>query len=179
MKDQDLVKRLLAGEERALRELVATFEPRLMRFVVRKVNEEDAKEIVQDTLLAALDSLPLFSGRSGLFSWVCGIARHEIADFYRKRRIKTVVFSHVSGLEQLVVELTGPEHKLDKKELVGRIKQAMGGLLPKYRQMLELRYGEELAVVEIAKRMRLSFKAAESGLFRARKAFALAFEEYE
>src|SRR3989338_7773982 len=97
LEETRLVTRLLGGEEQALQEWVREYEPRLWRFVVKKMKQEDAQEVVQDTLLAALDSLPVWSGKSSLFSWLCGIARHEIADFYRKRRLKTIAFSKFAG----------------------------------------------------------------------------------
>ena len=177
MTDQELVKRLLAGEETALKEFIRVFEPRLMRLVRFKAAEEDAREIVQDTLMAAVDALPLFRGRASLFSWLGGIARHEIADFYRKRKLKTIVFSKFEGLEAAVSDVWGPEARLDEKELRLRLKQAMRKIGPKYRQLLQLKYVEELSVTEVAGKLKMSFKAAESGLFRARKAFGLAFAE--
>ena len=177
--DGDLVKRLLVGDEAALSEWVAAFEPRLLRLVAQKAGEEDAQEIVQDTLIAALESLPLYSGKSSLFSWLAGIARHEIADFYRKKRLKTIVFSKFETLEVWVSELAGPEGRLDQKELRRRIKMTLQGLVPKQRQILWLKYGEGLSVAEVARKLGMTFKATESILFRARKAFVLAFEKYE
>ena len=177
--DGELVGRLLVGEEAALKAWVKEYEPRLLRFVVKKMKEKDAQEVVQDTLLAALDSLPVFSGKSSLFSWLCGIARHEIADFYRKKRLKTIAFSKFTSLEQLVGEMSGPEQRLDRKELVRRIKMAMTRLSWGQRKLRELKYVEGKSVRDMARELAISFKAAESGLFRARKNFALAFEAYE
>lgn len=177
MQDKELVEKLLNGDEGVLKQWVREYEPRLWRFVVRKMKQEDAQEVVQDTLLAALDALPLFSGRSKLFSWMCGIARHEIADFYRKKRLKTIAFSKFASLEQLVGEMSGPEQRLDRKELVGRIKAAMGQLSWVQRRLLQSKYVEGKSVRDMARELAISFKAAESGLFRARKAFILAFDE--
>lgn len=177
LEETRLVKRLLGGEEQALEKWVREYEPRLWRFVVRKMKQEDAQEVVQDTLLAALDTLPVFSGRSSLFSWMCGIARHEIADFYRKKRLKTIAFSKFASLEQLVGEMSGPEQRLDRKELVGRIKAAMAQLSWVQQRLLQSKYVEGKSVRDMARELAISFKAAESGLFRARKAFILAFDE--
>ena len=179
LEETRLVTRLLGGEEQALQEWVREYEPRLWRFVVKKMKQEDAQEVVQDTLLAALDSLPVWSGKSSLFSWLCGIARHEIADFYRKKRLKTIAFSKFASLEQLVGEMSGPEQRLDRKELVRRIKMAMTQLSWVQRRLLQLKYVEELSVNRVAQNLGMTFKATESALFRARKAFILAFEQYE
>ncbi|OGY17492.1 MAG: hypothetical protein A2784_01925 [Candidatus Chisholmbacteria bacterium RIFCSPHIGHO2_01_FULL_48_12] len=175
LEETSLVTRLLGGDEGALKEWVKEYEPRLLRFVVKKMKPEDAQEVVQDTLLAALDCLPVWSGRSSLWSWMCGIARHEIADFYRKKRLKTIAFSRFASLEQLVGEMSGPEQRLDRKELVMRIKAAMTQLSWGQRQLLQLKYMEELSVDRVAQRLGMTFKATESALFRARRAFAMAF----
>ena len=68
LEETSLVTRLLGGDEGALKEWVKEYEPRLLRFVVKKMKPEDAQEVVQDTLLAALDCLPVWSGRSSLWS---------------------------------------------------------------------------------------------------------------
>jgi RNA polymerase sigma-70 factor, ECF subfamily len=179
LEETKVIRGLLAGDEKALREFVRGYEPKLLRLVRRKAKPEDAEEIVQDTLFAAMDALPLYAGRSSLWSFLCGIARHEIADFYRKRRLKTIAFSKFASLEQLVGEMSGPEQRLDRKELVRRIKMAMTSLSGGQRQLLQLKYVEELSVDRVAQRLGMTFKAAESALFRARKAFILAFEQYE
>ncbi len=176
---EELVRQLAAGEEGALKAFVREYEGRLLRFALKKARLEDAEEIVQDTLLAALDSLPLYSGKSSLFSWLCGICRHEIADFYRKRRIKAMVFSHFAALETLVSEVLGPEARLDRKEFRRRIRSAMGRLEFQQQRLLHLKYVEELSVKQVAHKLRLSFKTVESALFRARRAFVLAFAEAE
>ena len=55
-------------------------------------DKNDAEEIVQETLVAASLSYPLFKGNSTFLTWLCGIANHEIADFYRRRKLKTLYF---------------------------------------------------------------------------------------
>src|SRR3989344_6077802 len=101
----DMRKNRLAGQI-----LSASIRQRLTRFVSQKVADPmDVDEIVQDSLLSALDSLPGFRGQSQLFTWVCGIARHEVMDFYRRKKIKQIVFSKLPFLEKLVSQALGPE----------------------------------------------------------------------
>jgi len=153
---------------------------RLNGFVGRKVGDKkDVEEIVQDTLLAAYDSLPLFKGNSSLFTWVCAIARHEIADFYRKQKIKKVVFSKLPFLKNLVSEALGPELAYQELEKKRQILKALKNLREGYGKILRLKYIDGLSMKEIAERLDITVKAVESRLTRARLAFQKAYESDE
>ena len=176
--ERKLVRALLHGEVRALETFYRHYALRLGSFIrQRVVSAQDAEEILQDSLLSALDSFVLFSGKSSLFTWLCGIARHEISDSYRKRTIKSVVFSRLPFVEGFVSRALEPDAKLMRKEYEKRVRRALELILPHYREMLELKYMDGLTVAEIARRLGMSFKACESALVRARRAFSLAYEE--
>ena len=148
------------------------FRQRLTRFISQKVADPmDVDEIVQDTLVSALDSLPGFKGQSQLFTWICGIARHEILDFYRRKKIKQIVFSKLPFLENLVSEALGPELALQELETKTKIVATLKHLSEGYAQILRLKYVEGRSMAEIAERLDLTVKAVESRLTRARLAF--------
>src|SRR3990172_12106314 len=172
----DMRKNRLAGQI-----LSASIRQRLTRFVSQKVSDPmDVDEIVQDSLLSALDSLPGFKGRSQLFTWVAGIARHEILDFYRRKKIKQIVFSKLPFLENLVSEALGPELALQELETKTRILTSLKHLSEGYAQILRLKYVEGRSMAEIAEKLNLTIKAVESRLTRARLAFqkVYAIENY-
>jgi len=169
--ERRLIEAMLAGDEGAVLRFWRIFKPRLLRFIERKAEPEAAEEILQETLIAALDCLPLYKGRSRLFTWLCGIARHEIADFYRKQKIKSLVFSRLPFLEKLVAEALGPELALEEKEAKERIWRTMKRLSEGYALILRLKYWEGLSMAQIAERLKITVKAVESRLFRARLAF--------
>lgn len=183
MRDQEkeekkLIKGLLTGSNRALSQFQKEYAVRLRRFVAGRMGEvADVEEVVQDSLISALDSLALFSGRSALFTWLCGIAKHEIADFYRRKKIKAVVFSRIPLLERFVSRALEPEAALLRKEYEKQVRKALGLILPQYKKVLEFKYMDNLSVAEISEKMGLSFKACESMLARARQAFELAYEK--
>lgn len=144
----------------------------LLRFVKKSVeNKDDAWDILQDTLISANDSLPTFSGKSSFSSWLYGIARHEISDFYRKKKIKTFLFSHLPFLENLADQALGPEEEAIEKELKEKVRMVLGSLSEGYSVILRLKYIDGDSVNEIAQKLGLSPKAAESRLTRARMAF--------
>jgi len=174
--DKTIVKRILDNREPALREYYRTYYRPLSGFIRKRVdNEKDVEEIVQDTFIASLDALRDFSFRSALFTFLCGIAVHKVIDYYRRKKIRNIVFSRLPGVEDLLSTVLGPEDSLNEQILREKIKKTFSRLTPTYRLILELKYVQGYSVEEIARKLSISFKSAESQLFRARKAFAVEF----
>lgn len=172
MNEQELIQKVIASEKQALWEFYRLFKPRLERFFGRRINNQyDAEEVAADTLLSAIDSLPLFSGKSKLFTWVMAIAKHELIDYYRRKKIKEVVFSRFPFLEKLVSKALGPELAFQEKEAKQRILFTFEKISEGYVEILRLKYMDSLSMVEIAQRLKITVKAVESRLTRARKAF--------
>ena len=171
-----LVERMLQGDEKAVVEFYKEFSGDLRKYLRMKLPAEAVEEILQDIFISALDSLGLYRGRASLKSWLKGIARHEIADFYRKRYVRRAVEITSKLFEGVGEEIKTPEWELQKKEVKERLERVMRGLNRRYREVLYWRFEVGLSVKEVAERMNLSFKATESLLFRARKAFVLAYE---
>lgn len=172
--DKELVNKLLAGDRRALKKFYLSYRPRLLAYTSGRVRlREDAEEIVQDAFLGCLDSLPVFSFRSSLWTFLVSIARHEIADYYRrlyaKRAIKYVPF----------VEQVYSEPMLAADETAELFEKALTRLRPVERKLIVWKYEEELSVKEIAKRLGVGIKAAESKLYRARQSFKEVYVDLE
>jgi RNA polymerase sigma-70 factor (ECF subfamily) len=151
---------------------ISTHKRHLKSYISQKVGEQsEVEEILQETLIAASQSLPTFKEESSFFTWLCGIANHEIADFYRKKKIKTFLFSRFPFLENLVSEALGPEEELLKKELRKEVKKTLSRLTEGYAQVLRLKYYQDLNMEQIAQKLGMTVKAVESRLSRAREAF--------
>ena len=86
--DRELVQQMLAGEERAFSEFFTTYFPRVFRFALPRVNrnEDDAKDVVQATLVKAMRKLGDYRGEAAMFTWLCQICRREIANHVRSER---------------------------------------------------------------------------------------------
>ena len=175
-KDKSMVAGILKGDEATLRRFYTSCKPKLLSYIRRKIaNESDAEEVLQDTLIATLDALRDFSFSSSLYTYICSIANHKVIDYYRKKKLKNILFSQIPEIESLVATLTGPEDKLDEEILKAKIKETFQKIKPRYRNILTLKYIYGYSVGEIAQKLSISFKSAESQLFRARKAFTLAY----
>ncbi len=177
MDDAQLVERILRRDERALYIFYHRYKEKLLAFIRKRVDKEsDCEEILQDALFAFIEALRDFHGKSSVKTFLFSICQHKIIDFYRKKKIKHVVFSQLPQLEQLMSPLLRPEESLDETLVREKISRVFSEILPRYKEILVYKYIEGRSVEDIAKMLRLSFKSAESRLFRARKAFIQAYE---
>lgn len=176
MNDRELIESILKRDRHALAVFYRSHAPRLRQFIRRKIaNPDDAEEVLQDVLYAFLEAIRDFTGTAKLTTFLYAIANHKVIDFYRRKKIRHMVFSAVPQIESFVAPLLGPEEELDASVLREKIRMVLSRLLPKHRSVLVLKYAEDFTVDEIAKKLAISFKSAESQLFRARKAFVELF----
>jgi RNA polymerase sigma-70 factor (ECF subfamily) len=176
MEDADLIDKILSRDKRALHVFYHTYTPKLSRFIGGKVkNPRDAEEILQDTLFAFLEALRDFHGSCKISTFLFSIGKHKIIDYYRKKKLKHLVFSQVPYLEELVSPIFNPEEELDVVMLKEKLHRVFSLILPKYKTVLLLKYVDDCSVLEIARRCAWTLKGTESLLFRARKAFIREF----
>ncbi|HSK80864.1 MAG TPA: sigma-70 family RNA polymerase sigma factor [Thermoanaerobaculia bacterium] len=179
--DRELARRMLAGDERAFGEFFDGHFPGLYRFALTRLDRDEAaaEEVAQAALCKAISKLSTWRGEATLFTWLCTFCRHEISAFCQRNRRAPHQVGLVedlpevrAALESLPASLReGPGEALDRKELGRLVQVALDRLPPHYGDALEWKYLEGLAVKEIAARLGLSAKAAESLLVRARDAF--------
>jgi RNA polymerase sigma-70 factor (ECF subfamily) len=178
MDDLTLAARALRGDDQAFSELFEIYFPRLFRFALRRVADQDvAEEIVQSTLVRAMRSLSSWRGEASLFTWLCTICRHEIHDHWQRQGRHPEIASIDeapdvrAALEALSAGGDSPERALERAEIAGAVQLVLDHLPGRYGDVLEWKYAQGLSVAEIAARLGTSIKAAESTLTRARLAF--------
>lgn len=175
--DRLYIEGILKGKERALSAFYKLYSPKIFAFIKRKTStKEDAEEILQDALLSAIDALRDFNYRSSLSTFLHAIAKRKVVDFYRKKKLKKILFSQAPQLESLLTSLLGPEEVYQEKQIRLGIDKALNSLKPLYRKILTLKYFDGKTVSQITQELNLTFKSTESMLFRARKAFAKALQ---
>ena len=176
--EKELVEEILSGSEKSLRIFYAEYNPKLTNFIrLRVSNEKDVEELVQDTFIAVLEAFRDFTHRSSIYTFLCAIAKRKVIDFYRKKKLKRIIFSQIPPIDPLLAILPPPEDKLNEKLLSKKIEKTLNVLPPQYRRLLQLKYIEGWSVTKIAREMTISFKSAESKLFRARQAFVMAYTQ--
>lgn len=178
--DPQLIRRMLAGDERAFEAFFNGYFPRLYRFALPRLNGDvdAARDIVQATLGKAIRKLDSFRGESGLFTWVCQICRNEIVDYIRaERRMRHVVLIDDQPELRAAVESIEAPEEFDLVRSYGRAESArlvrvvLDRLPSGYGDALEWKYIEGESVETIGERLGIGTTAAQSLLARARRAF--------
>ena len=174
--ETELVARLRQGDAAALEQLYRQYVDRVYSMVFHQVSHDKsvAEDIVQETFLSALKSIGKFRGKSKLYTWLCSIAYHKVADFYRQqgRQAKRAEQSpgiDAAELEQIKDSEPLASIKVESEENRQVIEQALLSLPLDYRQVLIFKYVEQMPVTEISLVMRRSPKSVEGLLARARK----------
>jgi RNA polymerase sigma-70 factor (ECF subfamily) len=183
MRDEELVQKLLDGDEASFRALVTRLQPLLLRLARTYVRSDAlAEEVVQDTWLAALEGLPGFAGRSSLKTWITHILINR-ARTRGAREARVVPLSSLakadeqapsadhfneSGGWRSAPEPISPERLLDNKETRARVEAAISGLPEQQRLVIELRDVAGLESDEVCELLKLSANNQRVLLHRAR-----------
>jgi len=184
MNDLALARRVIAGDEAAFDEFFTTYFPRLYRFALARLggNEDAAEEIVQQVLIHAIDRLHTYRGEAALLTWLCTFCRRDIGRWLeREGRSREVSLSDDrlelrAALDLLAaLQVDDPHATLQRRELSEIVQATLDHLPGQYGDVLEWKYLQELSVDEIAQRLGVGYKAAESMLTRARAAFRQGF----
>ena len=183
--DRELVQRMLGGDEEAFRQFFDLHFPGLYRFaLVRLGHDADAaEEVAQSALAKVVRKLHTYRGEASLFTWVCTFCRWEISAWHAQRSRRGVAVELIeesaevrAALESLsAVDSDGPRERLLRREVGALVRLTLDQLPVRYGDALEWKYVEGLSVKEIAVRLGVGPKAAESLLTRARQAFRDAF----
>lgn len=179
--DRAVAGRILGGDERAFRELFDDYFPKLYRFALARLdgNRVEARELAQVTFCRAFERLDSYRGESSLYAWFCGICRNAIIDYARQHRReaeRAPLLEDDATMQGLLDALSAPESdqpdrtasRLERSRLIQVVLDCLPG---RYGDVLEWKYLDGLSVVEIADRLAVGQKAAESYLTRARIAF--------
>ena len=176
--ERTLVRRMLAGEEAAFQVFSDAYIPAVYRFAQRSLGDRElTREIVQTTVCKAIAKLGTFRGEAGLVTWLCACCRNEIAAHFRRQSRTSEEMALTSDTADLELDSgsPGPEQALLGKERAELVHAALDALPPHYSRALEWKYLDRLSVEEIAARLDVRPKAAESLLTRARQSFRETF----
>jgi RNA polymerase sigma-70 factor (ECF subfamily) len=170
---------MLRGEQRAFDEFFDAYAARLGAFAARRssLDASALEDVVQLTMINAIRGMATFRGGSALFTWLCQICRNQLADARRKaeRQPKAQSLDEFSARKtaELVelIDYRDPLEECTQDSSRNDVRRTINQLPASYARILELRYGDDLTVPEIARLLQLSESAAESRLVRARQAF--------
>jgi RNA polymerase sigma-70 factor (ECF subfamily) len=172
----DLITAARSGDAQALEELLSRHQSQIYRFGMKMCGDpDDAKDVLQDTLLAMARGVRDFRGESSLATWLYTVARSFCI---KKRRRSKFAPGKVESLEtgagvevkRLAAPSNDPAEALEGKRMEEALDQAISSLDPKYREVLVLRDVEGLTAREVAEVLGIGVDAVKSRLHRARLA---------
>jgi RNA polymerase sigma-70 factor (ECF subfamily) len=98
-----LVELAAQGDDRALRQLVLATEGAVHRLCAYLGSRHDAEDLMQETYLRAVASLPHYRAEASVRAWLFGIARHVCADYVRRRQRRSRIERKLAASTNLTV----------------------------------------------------------------------------
>ena len=169
--EQLLVLRCQAGDEAAFEELVARYHPRLRYYLRRLLPRPDhADDVLQEVWLAAYRALPRLTDPAALAAWLYRIARDKASVQWRSRPPERLL--EVSDL----VEEPSQDNEFGQED-AQEIHASLDQLGPEQREVLVLRFLEDMSYEQIAKVTGCPIGTVRSRLYYAKSALRQAIEQ--
>ncbi len=183
-----LLRRATDGDQTAVDQLLERHRNRLVGMISMRMDRRlrarfDASDVVQEALIRAAERLPRFARERPMpfYPWLRNIAWEQLVKLREKHLTVTkrsvereqqdqLVFSDESVqqlADRLATSTSGPEEKLVKKEIRRRTRAALQLISARDREILELRYSEQLDNAEIAAVLGITLAAVRTRHFRA------------
>ena len=176
LEEKKLLEKIIKKDEKALFFVYKKYQPSIFNFVKSQINNyQTAEELTQDIFLDFIEALRDFRFQSSLKTFIFSIARHKVIDQIRKKKIKSILFSHLPSFIVESLKVVFIDEEIDKKELKEKIEKIINSLPNDYQLILRLKYIEGIKMKNVSEKLKMNFKATESLLFRARKSFIKVF----
>jgi RNA polymerase sigma-70 factor (ECF subfamily) len=167
--DADLITAARSGDRASIDELLTRYEPSIYRFGLRMCGDEEAaREVLQETLLAAFRHLSGFRGDAALSTWLFQIAR-SFCIKERRGAGRTRSLDDSCSAE-LVDPAPAPDARAHAREIGEALSHAIAKLAPEQREVLILRDVEGMSAEQAARVVGIEVGALKSRLHRARMA---------
>jgi RNA polymerase sigma-70 factor (ECF subfamily) len=174
MSERELIKRAQAGDFEAFTALINNEKEKIYRLALKLTgNRSDAEDILQDTMLKAVEKIDTFRLESSFGTWLYIIALNNIRRVMgtKKQAVLKPMDDYLPdghGATGELLDWGDPHSILEREEIKNIIDTALAKMPQTYSAPFVLRYIEELSVKEIAETLRLSEAATKSRILRAR-----------
>ncbi len=183
MEEAELLQKLKAGDKAAFSELVRLYSNRVINTCYRfLLDKEDAEDVSQEVFIEVFQSIGSFRGDAKLSTWIYRIAvtrsLDEIKKRNRKKRLSSIgSFLHLDDVANLITGGSMPDKKMNEKEKMNAVMQALNTLPDNQRVAFTLSKIEGYTNTEIAGIMNTTTVAVESLIYRAKKKVSNKLEE--
>lgn len=178
LRDYNLVKQAVeSGDQKAYAELMKHYYDSLFFMMLKMTNnKQDADDLTIEAFTKAFKYLHQYTPDYAFSTWLFKIASNNCVDFIRRKNKRTFSSEELiteKNSEDLTHTLPSqtldPEEKIIKMQKIKMMRDVVDKLKPHYRNLIEMRYFEELSYEEISKKLDLPIGTIKAQLFRARE----------
>ncbi len=168
--DNEVISRVLQGEQGAYAELVNRYQGYVFTLVLRMIkSREDAEEIAQDVFVKAYRALADFRGESKFSTWLYTIVNTTCITFLRKKKLEVHSLDNEKIFEVADSKDSGfRANIIEQKSRVNMVNEAIAMLNPDDAEIITLFYKAEQNLEEIARILAIEANTAKVRLHRAR-----------
>jgi RNA polymerase sigma factor (sigma-70 family) len=171
-----LVKKAVAGDQRAYAELLSRYRDAIFFMLLKMVNNsDDAEDLTIEAFGKAFKSIRQYTPNYAFSTWLFKIATNNCIDFIRKRRGSTLISidqaneNHDEVPIHIQTDELDPEESMISQQKIKLMREVVSKLKPRYRRLVEMRYFSEMSYEEIAAELELPIGTVKAQLFRARE----------
>ena len=173
--DAELIRRCLAGDQKACRDLVVRYQRQVYSVLMRVVRRaEDAEDLTQETFVRMFRALDRYDPERPFAAWLFTIATRLAIDHLRRRRVPTfsIHMAEPGSTEERTLDIEDPGLKPDEvtsnAEEERRSQELIDSLPEHYRIVVLLRHQQDLSYEEIAEALNLPLGTVKARIHRAR-----------
>jgi len=164
------------GNQAAFRFLLDTFWPNVFNYQLKRTkSENDAEDITIQTFSKAFDKIHTFDDQYVFKTWLITISKNVHIDLLRKKNSSISTETTIEQEEKVylvVDENPTPEDKIIREQNLAELLRDIKQLKPKYQEVIQLRYFQELSYKEISKQINEPMNNVKVKLLRAKKLLA-------
>ncbi|MGI4829307.1 MAG: RNA polymerase sigma factor [Janthinobacterium lividum] len=151
--------------------LIETYQHRLMRYLMFLTSKREvAEDLFQEVWIRVLRRGSQYNGKARFDTWIFTIARNLVIDLSRKRTMASLDEMREGGEDERPFEIAeespSPLDRYEFKENAAELAEVLQNLEPSYREVLTLRFGEEMSLDQIATLTRAPLSTVKSRLYR-------------
>lgn len=166
MEEKDLICRAARGDAEAFRQLVEAYQTPAYRLAARMCGPDSAEDVTQEAFLAAWRALPEFRGDCRFSTWLYRLVSNAAIDCLRREK----KHRDTGDVDDLELPDGGPssQEQAERSDTRDAVRRALDRLSPEHRQVLLLRFMQELDYGEIARALNVSEGTVKSRINRAK-----------
>ena len=164
------------GSQSAFRFLLDTFWADVYNYQLKRTkSENDAEDIAIQTFSKAFDKIKTFDEKYTFKTWLITISKNVHIDLLRKKNSSISAETTIEQEEKVYLVVDDnptPEDKIIREQNLAKLLKDIKQLKPKYQEVIQLRYFQELSYKEISEQIKEPMNNVKVKLLRAKKLLA-------